>query len=103
MTFKEYQKYAESTAVYPKDEGIKYTALGLCGESGEVAEKVKKFIRDGKFDAEEIKKELGDVLWYVAMSAKELGSDIEEIASINVNKLLKRKLENKIKGEGDNR
>lgn len=90
------------------DAGIVYLALGLNGESGEVAEKVKKIVRDqaGKltdFDRVEIGKELGDVLWYLAMLAEELGISLEEVAQGNIDKLISRKERGVIHGSGDNR
>jgi len=104
----EYQHSARKTAIYPHEYGIIYTALGLNGETGEIAEKVKKVIRDrdGVFDKEaknEMAKELGDVLWYVANMAHELGYALDEIADINLEKLESRAERGKIKGDGDNR
>ena len=104
----EYQHSARKTAVYPPKQGIIYTALGLNGETGEIAEKVKKVIRDrdGVFDNEakkEMAKELGDILWYVANMAHELGYALDEIADINLEKLESRAERGKLKGEGDNR
>tara|TARA_B110001454_G_scaffold110013_1_gene103314 strand:- start:727 stop:1059 length:333 start_codon:yes stop_codon:yes gene_type:complete len=107
FTFAEYQASARRTALYPADEGIIYTTLGLVGESGEIAEKVKKVIRDngGNFeDAKEaIALELGDVLWYVANLAFELGHNLEDIAAINIQKLASRADRGQLQGDGDNR
>lgn len=110
MTFDEYQKQAITTALYNGNKmlDVCHWALGLCGESGEIAEKLKKIIRDhggdpAKIDREDIKKELGDVLWYIAVLAQELGIDLDEIAQANVEKLASRKQRNQIKGSGDNR
>ena len=103
MTFKEYQEMARSTAIYPRDRAIIYPALGLSGEAGEVAEKVKKWIRDGNLDNNEIAKELGDVLWYIAALAGDLGITMEEIAEQNIQKLRDRSARGKIQGSGDNR
>lgn len=109
MDFNEYQKKSRKTAVYP-DAGnnFVYPTLGLSGEAGEVAEKIKKVIRDkgGKIDQETkemIKKELGDVLWYVAQLATELGLTIDEIAEHNIEKLYSRLERGKLGGDGDNR
>ena len=102
MNFNEYQKISRSTAIYPKEYKVIYPALGLCGEAGEVAEKVKKNIRDGK-SLDGVKFELGDVLWYVAVLADDLGVTLEEIAQANVDKLKWRKYRGKIGGSGDNR
>jgi NTP pyrophosphatase (non-canonical NTP hydrolase) len=109
MTLSEYQKQASKTAQYP-DIGNNpyYPTMGLCGEAGEVAEKVKKVMRDngGVFDKERkdsIKKELGDVLWYVSQLANELGFDLDDIAEENISKLQSRKDRGKISGDGDTR
>lgn len=101
LTLNEYQKAARRTAIYT--DRIIYPALGLCGESGEVAEKIKKFLRDGILNDREVAKELGDVLWYVANLAEDLGYDLAEIADINLEKLESRAKRNVIKGDGDNR
>ena len=109
MDFETYQINARKTAIYPGlGSNYVYPTLGLVGESGEVAEKVKKVIRDknGIFDQETliaIKKELGDVLWYVSNLSSELNFSLEDIAEENLNKLKKRSMEGKIKGAGDNR
>lgn len=103
MTFEEYQEQARSTAIYPRDRAIVYPALGLTGEAGEVAEKVKKWIRDGNLDKEAIAKELGDVLWYIAALSGDLGISMDEIASQNIRKLQDRAARGKIQGSGDNR
>lgn len=109
MNFSEYQKKSRKTAVYPEaDNNFIYPTLGLSGEAGEVAEKIKKVIRDknGVLDEETklaIKKELGDVLWYVAQIATELGLNMDEIAEKNIEKLYDRMDRGKLNGEGDNR
>lgn len=108
LTLNEYQKKASETALYPKEHGMTYTVLGLNGEAGEIADKYKKVIRDngGVMSDEkksEIAKELGDVLWYVAMAAHELGYDLDEVAKRNLEKLQSRKDRGKIQGSGDNR
>ncbi|MEK7189827.1 MAG: nucleoside triphosphate pyrophosphohydrolase family protein, partial [Patescibacteria group bacterium] len=108
MTFEEYQNKAKITALYPnhgKCEFI-YPTLGLVGEAGEVAEKVKKIIRDdgGKVSVlkkEELKKEIGDVLWYISQLSLELGLPLEEVAKSNIEKLYSRLERNKIHGDGD--
>ena len=81
---------------------IIYPTLGLCGESGEVAEKVKKHLRDGA-SLDELKKELGDVLWYLASIASDLNISLNDIALTNVEKLQSRMERGKISGSGDNR
>jgi len=109
MTFEEYQKLSRKTAIYPnRDNNFVYPTLGLAGESGEVAEKIKKILRDnnGVVDdprKKELQKELGDVLWYVSQLATELGLSLDEIASLNIEKLYSRFDRDKISGSGDNR
>lgn len=108
MTLNDYQIAALKTAIYPENMKINYPTLGLCGESGEVADKVKKVYRDhsGEFTPEvkkEIIKECGDVLWYVAVLAHDLGFTLEDVAEGNIEKLASRQRRNKINGDGDNR
>lgn len=108
MTLNDYQKRALETAQYPSEFKIIYPALGMSGEAGEVADKVKKVIRDNKlvFSEEkriEIAKEIGDVLWYCATMAHDIGFSLEEIGIMNYEKLTSRKQRGKIGGEGDNR
>lgn len=109
MNFDEYQKKSRKTAIYPdKDRNFIYPTLGLMGESGEIAEKIKKVIRDkgGKIDEEtrtELIKELGDVLWYLANLSTELGISLDKIAVTNIEKLLSRMQRDKLHGDGDNR
>jgi len=104
LTFNDYQISAKATAVYNPDHKVTYPALGLAGESGEVAEKVKKWLRGDKaLDREGLLKELGDVLWYLSALATDLGFSLEEVAQANVNKLLDRKSKGTLKGDGDNR
>ncbi len=109
MDFNEYQKFAESVAQYPnRGHNYIYAVLGLVGESGEVAEKFKKLIRDKdpKLTEEfkkEILKETGDVLWFISTLAYEMGSNIEEVAKLNVEKLQSRKERGVVYGDGDNR
>ena len=106
MKLDEFQMKAEDTAIYPNEYSIVYPALGLAGEAGEVADKVKKILRDGEphlFYKDDIAKELGDVLWYVAILARDLGYSLEEIAQTNLDKLEDRKNRNMLKGSGDDR
>lgn len=108
MTLNDYQSAAMDTAVYPKEYKIIYPALGITGEAGECSDKVKKVIRDnyGEFsDAKkrEIAKEIGDVLWYCATLAHDIGYSLEEVGSMNVEILRSRKMRNKLGGNGDNR
>tara|TARA_R110001632_G_scaffold27984_3_gene74871 strand:- start:413 stop:730 length:318 start_codon:yes stop_codon:yes gene_type:complete len=101
--FRDYQKKAVSFAIYPATHKVLYPTLGLCGETGEVAEKVKKQVRDGVFNRHEVAKELGDVLWYLANLSSDIGYNLDEIAAMNIDKLSSRKDRNKIQGSGDNR
>jgi len=109
MELNDYQDQARSTAIYPDlGSNIVYPTLGLCGEAGEISEKVKKIIRDNKGVVTEDKRqaiglELGDVLWYVSQLASELGYPLAEIADMNLNKLASRKERNALGGSGDQR
>lgn len=109
MNFVEYQEKSRKTAKYPDvGNNFVYPTLGLSGEAGEVAEKIKKVIRDhgGVFDEvlrEEVKKELGDVLWYVSQISTELGLSLDEIAENNIEKLSDRMDRGMLGGSGDNR
>lgn len=109
MTFNEYQIKAKETAIFPDEENrFIYATLAMMGEAGEVSEKIKKIWRDkGKVvsdqDREEIKKELGDVLWYMSQLALELKIDFDDVATGNINKLQSRLQRNVLHGAGDNR
>ena len=109
MDLNEYQKGALSTAKYETQSfvGLVYTTLGLTGEAGEIANKVKKIIRgDYEIDdalREKLVYELGDVFWYVATLAHELGFTLEAVAKMNLTKLQKRNEEGTVRGSGDNR
>ena len=103
-----YQKVALTTAIYPREQAIIYPTLGLTGEAGEVANKVKKIIRDGsnKNDnsmVSEIKSEIGDCLWYIAVLADDIGCKLSDIANTNLIKLANRKEKGTIGGSGDKR
>lgn len=109
MHFDEYQRAALATAVYP-DQGhnLAYPVLGLSGETGEVAEKIKKTLRDreGVLDEatrESLKKELGDVLWYLAVCCHEFGLLLDDVASTNLCKLADRRQRRVLHGSGDER
>ena len=109
MTFDEYQAAAMRTARRrdDKDELI-HLVLGLVGESGEIAEKFKKWVRDqdsdeSRLDVADIKKELGDVLWYIAVLAHYLGVGFDDVAALNIAKLADRQQRGVLKGSGDNR
>ena len=104
----EYQQRALETAIYTEDKKIIYPTLGLTGEAGEVADKVKKVLRDNNqvFDDERRKAialELSDVMWYCATLANDLGYTLQEIAEMNYEKLSSRQKRGKINGNGDYR
>lgn len=125
MNIQEYQGIIKKTAIFPEDVGLAYCGLGLTGEAGEVAEKIKKLYRDKSLapmlnpdlpegfqtrlitltneDVQGIKKELGDVLWYLTAIANQLGLTLEEIMEANYNKLIKRRQTNTLHGSGDDR
>ena len=109
MDLNHYQQLARETAVYPTiGHPIVYCALGLTGEAGEVSDKVKKMYRDnnGELDRKticELVLELGDVLWYIANFAHELGFSLDDVANINYNKLKRRQKTNTLSGVGDHR
>ena len=109
FTFKMYQKLASQTAIYPnKGDNLIYPVLGLVGESGEVAEKLKKIIRDdggilSSAKREEFIKELGDVIWYISAVCEELKVEMGDVAKGNIEKLHSRKDRGVLTGSGDNR
>ena len=116
MNFNDYQKKALKTDSYFKgaevvavtDLAFLNKVLGLVSESGEVADKIKKIMRnkDGKMDKAdktEIIKELGDVLWYLTLIASYLGEDLATVAQGNIEKLYDRQARGKINSTGDNR
>lgn len=109
MTFDEYQKKAASTAIYPnRGSNLVYPALGLAGEAGEVANKIKKIYRDDNAvltqeRREQLSLELGDVLWYVSALCDELRLTMDEVARINTRRLAERYEKGSIFGSGDNR
>ena len=104
-----YQEKACETAIFPKHRATEYLTLGLTGEAGEIANKVKKFIRDGATKDEylakriEIGYEIGDVLWYCAVLAEELEMNLGHIMEKNLEKLADRHKRGKISGSGDHR
>ncbi len=99
----EYQDMAAATAIYKAEHQVIYPALGLAAEAGEVANKVKKILRDGKFDRNAIADEVGDCLWYIAALCRDLNVDMKELAKNNLRKLHDRKARGVIQGSGDNR
>lgn len=109
MTLNEYQVESIKTNKYPKDKMLHDLVLGLCSEAGEVADKLKKYDRDATFAKDNDKliqdlfKELGDVLWYVANIADTLEIALDDVAKGNLIKLASRMERNKIQGSGDDR
>lgn len=109
QNFSEYQTFVKGMKRYPDKYAVIYPALGLAGESGEIAEKVKKWIRDegGQVMTEErrdaILKELGDPLWYIASLADDLGLTLQDVVDANVEKLTSRRDRGVLGGSGDNR
>ena len=115
LTLDEYQDRASDFIFYKGS--LLYPALGLTGEAGEVAEKVKKLYRDDEFNfliddledqltaeqARGLAMELGDVLFYIAACANDIGYSLEEIAHMNIAKLGSRKERNQLQGSGDYR
>ncbi len=111
MEFDEYQKLASRTALFAKDDKeyiLMLICLGIAGESGEILEKVKHLVRDDKGVVtperrEGIKKEIGDVLWYLSQLARELDLSFDEIADANIKKLTSRLERDMLNSEGDDR
>ena len=103
-----YQQVAKQTAIYPREQAIIYPTLGLTGEAGEVANKVKKIIRDDGYKnneslVQEISAEIGDCLWYISVLADDIGCKLSDIANANLEKLANRKEKGTIHGSGDTR
>jgi NTP pyrophosphatase (non-canonical NTP hydrolase) len=109
LTLNDYQKSAlKTTRGHDQPDEMLHLVLGLVGETGEVAEKFKKLVRDknsdvAQLDLDDMKKELGDVLWYLAVLADYLGVPLEEIGNKNLAKLADRQKRGVLKGSGDNR
>lgn len=112
MTLDEYQRGALRTAAYPERVRVLYPALKLAGEAGEVAEKLGKLMRDeglapgddlSSAQRDALAAELGDVLWYVAVLAHDLGLPLGEVGSRNLSKLADRQRRGVIGGSGDDR
>jgi len=107
MTLEEYHKWAKDNTFHPGTD-ITYPALGLCGEAGEFADKVKKMLRDNKGEItdkikNEMVKELGDALFYISMAAERLGVGLNDVAKGNIQKVADRKARDVLHGNGDNR
>jgi NTP pyrophosphatase (non-canonical NTP hydrolase) len=103
MSLGQYQSAAAKTAMYKHNHKVLYPALGLAGEAGEVANKVKKMLRDDNLDKNAIASEIGDVLWYAAMLSKDLNIELHDVAMKNLEKLYDRKERGTIQGNGDER
>lgn len=104
MDMNYYQDFVRTTKVYPEQHSVTYPTLGLVGEAGELANKVKKVLRgDAPMDKGALGAELGDVLWYVASLADDLGLDLNSVATANVFKLKSRAERGVLKGSGDDR
>src|SRR6056300_1494279 len=106
--FNSYQRSAAGTAIYPETHKITYPALGMAGEAGEVANKVKKIIRDGKKSLpddwqQQLASEIGDVLWYCAALARDLDMSLATIMAANLDKLKTRQEQGTLGGSGDKR
>jgi NTP pyrophosphatase (non-canonical NTP hydrolase) len=108
MQLDDYQRAARRTAVYAERHRVIYPALGLASEAGEVAGKIKKVLRDQDGDfarvpLEALRDELGDVLWYVAVLAADLGLALDDVAARNLDKLASRRERGRLGGAGDQR
>ena len=108
MDFNHYQKEAYKTLLHKDRDHLAYFALGIAGESGEVADKIKKIFRDKdgimtEADKEDVGKELGDVLWYLSQLAQYIGMDFADVAQMNLDKLKSRHERGVLGGSGDNR
>ena len=108
MHLNDYLDATNQTAIYPEagtgsDLELYYLSLGLTSEAGEVAGKIKKLIRDGKLDIGNLAYELGDCFWYLSRLCDAIGYEPEDVLTININKLLKRKETNTLQGSGDYR
>jgi NTP pyrophosphatase (non-canonical NTP hydrolase) len=108
MNFSEYQSEARKTAIYPDEFKVTYPALGLAGEAGEIANKVKKILRDDGGHVTEKRREslageISDCLWYIAALATDLGLNLDDIAKHNIEKLHSRQIRGVLGGDGDTR
>ena len=107
MQASEYQEKTKLFAVYPELQSLEYLGLGLASEAGEVAGKIKKWLRGDvgthKDLTEAIKAEVGDVMWYVSELCNDLGLSLEDVMQYNIDKLSDRKARDKLKGSGDTR
>ena len=107
-TFNDYDEFVKGMKIYPEQFNTIYPALGLAGEAGEIAEKVKKVLRDneGEWTADTkaaVLDELGDPLWYITALAQDLGFTLQDVIDNNVSKLTSRKSRGVLVGSGDDR
>lgn len=107
-SFEEYGEFVRGMKIYPEEYKVIYPALGLVGEAGEIAEKIKKVLRDNDGEWTDTTKaaildELGDPLWYIAALADDLGFTLQDVIDNNVTKLTSRKLRGVLRGSGDSR
>ena len=104
LEFAGYQEWQRSMDFYPQNSTtLAFHTLGLCGEAGEVAEKVKKNYRDQELSREDLLREFGDVLWYLSAVAGDLGYSLEDVARANILKLEDRRRRGVERGSGDHR
>ena len=104
ITPNEYQDFVESVNLYPRETSNLTLTLGLAGEAGEIANKMKKVARDGYvLEISDLRAELGDVLWYVAALAADYDIDLQDVLEYNMEKLKSRKDRGTLQGNGDNR
>jgi NTP pyrophosphatase (non-canonical NTP hydrolase) len=104
LDMKQYSEWVEGKIMTEGQARYFENVLGLVGEAGEVAEKIKKQLRDDtEVASEEIQRELGDVLFYVAALSNLYGSNLEAVAKMNLDKLNDRQKRGVLKGEGDSR
>lgn len=107
-TFKQYNEFVKGMKIYPAEHVVTYPALGLAGEAGEIAEKIKKILRDSGGEWSDDQKaavlyELGDPLWYITALADDLGFTLQDVVDANNEKLTSRKKRGKLQGSGDDR
>lgn len=103
-TFDEYEKFVNELKIYPREYSIVYPALGIAGEAGEIAEKIKKWMRgDGELNKNALLLELGDPLWYIVALANDLGFTLQDVIDANVEKTRSRRSRNVVMGDGDYR
>jgi len=98
-----YSHFVKTTVIYPKERALEYLGLGISSEVGELLGHFKKYIRDGKWDQQAVKKELGDIVWYWTNICNEMGVDPRTILDMNMEKLRDRKDRDKLGGSGDDR